>query len=95
MKISFTNLGNLYATKGVHEKGTTDKVFHSFLIDCLTRYQKGDWGDLCKEDKQMNDYAVFHEERVLAKYNYDKDTSIYIITEWDRSATTMLFPEEY
>ena len=94
--MTFTNLGNMYTTRGVNEKLKGDLGFMQFVTKCLSRYQKCDWGDLCDEDKKLNDSAVANgDDRVLAKYNYDEDMSIYIITEWDRSATTILFPDEY
>ena len=63
---------------------------------CLMRHHQGDWGELCEEDKQENDYAVEHEGRLLSAYEIGEDkTKIWIITEWDRSVTTILLPEEY
>jgi len=94
--MTFTSLGMTYLTRGVDKKMKNEKEFRSFVVKCLERYQNCDWGGLCEEDKQMNDSAVANgHDRVFAKYNYDEETSIYIITEWDRSATTILFPEEY
>ena len=94
--MTFTNLGNLYSTRGVNEKLKGDLGFMQFVVHSLERYQNCDWGDLSKEDKKLNDSAVINnDDRILAKYKYDEETSIYIITEWDRSATTILFPEEY
>ena len=53
-----------------------------------------DWGDLRQEDKALNDQAVESGDQVMAKYLTSKG-KIWIITEWDRSATTILFPCEY
>lgn len=58
------------------------------------KYCKCDWGDTCEEDVRSNNEAVKNGERILAAYMYG-DTKIWIITEWDRSATTILFPEKY
>lgn len=61
---------------------------------CLKRHFSGDWGDLTPPDKKMNDRALeTGEDRILSKY--EVDPAIYIITEWDRSATTVLLPMEY
>lgn len=60
----------------------------------LWKYVNCDWGDTCEKDAKSNDYAVNHGERILAVYKMGART-IWIITEWDRSATTILFPEEY
>ena len=94
--MTFTSLGMTYLTRGVDEKMKAEKEFRQFVVKCLERYQNCDWGDLDKGDKKLNDSAVANgDDRVLAKYNYDDETSIYIITEWDRSVTTILFPDEY
>ena len=54
-----------------------------------------DWGDLCEEDEQENDFSVTHGFRILSSYKLDTRATIWIITEADRSATTFLLPEEY
>ena len=60
----------------------------------LYRHSVGDWGDLDDEDKASNDAAVKDGGRLLSAYMVD-DRTIWIITEADRSVTTMLFPEDY
>lgn len=84
---------NLVMTSGINE-AILNKEFHHEVLECLIRYMLHDWGDLCEEDKQANDDAFIHDERILAKYSTSQG-DIYIITEWDRSATTILFTEEY
>ena len=82
------------ALEALQEAGQTALPF-------LQRHQSGDWGDVCPEDKQSNDEAVAHEgdhdqqQRVLSAYRTAKDVKIWIITEWDRSVTTILLPEDY
>ena len=65
------------------------------LIPYLVRHANGDWGDVCKEDWKSNDEALKNGERLLSEYKLPDDRRIWIITEWDRSATTLLFPEDY
>ena len=84
----------LVVTKGVHERIEKDDEFAKGVYSCIRRYFSDDWGDLCEEDKEMNDNALKAGARILAVYNIGKD-KIYIITEWDRSVTTILFPSEY
>ena len=60
----------------------------------LTRHLRCDWGDICEEDWKQNDHAVKHGERLLSAYQVDGER-VFIITEWDRSATTILFADEY
>lgn len=91
------SLGELVTTSGVAEKAIKDKNFKKFLSKSLERYKAQDLGDMDKHDKALNDRAVKHEERVLAHYRNKgkKNESVYIVTEWDRSATTIMFPHEY
>ena len=64
-------------------------------FEFLLRHVTGDWGDLDDEDKQENDYSVTREVRILSAYNLNDGTKVWIITEADRSATTVLLPGEY
>ena len=89
------SLGRVVMTAGVHQKCEEDMNFQAFVNDSVQRYIHCDWGELCAEDKKLNDDAVKNgDERILAEYR-NKSYRIWIITEWDRSATTILFPEEY
>lgn len=90
-------LGRLVATKSVRDKMSTNREFYNFVWKSLERYVRMDWGDITKEDKQQNDEAVLYGERILAVYKHDDsdEGTIWIITEWDRSVTTVLFPDEY
>jgi hypothetical protein len=87
------SLGQVVATAGVaHEM--RDSLFHDAVWDCLALHSQGNWGDLDAEDKQANDRAVLiGDERILSSYQTVK--KIWIITEADRSVTTVLFPYEY
>ncbi|MGZ8212915.1 MAG: hypothetical protein ACXWTP_00235 [Methylosarcina sp.] len=60
----------------------------------LSRHQRGDWGDLCREDKQTNERALTAGERIFSSYRLEA-VKFWVITEADRSATTILLPEEY
>lgn len=90
------DLGRLVITNGISDKMADDVNFVAFIHTSLNRYVACDWGDVCDEDKQTNDSAIIDGERILAVYIYPKDgTKVWIITEWNRSATTILFPSEY
>jgi hypothetical protein len=54
----------------------------------------GDWGDLSDEDKQENEYSLTRRLRLLSRYSFGNE-KVWIITEADRSVTTILLPEEY
>ena len=87
-------LGKIYATKGVADCAKQSPLFSMELAAIFSRYCGGDWGELCQEDREQNDQAVIYGERVLASYETSAG-KVWIITEWDRSATTFLFPSEY
>lgn len=61
----------------------------------LTRHRAGDWGECCPDDRQANNDALVHGGRLLSVYHTDDDTKFWIITEADRSSTTVLLPEDY
>jgi len=61
----------------------------------LARHLRGDWGDLCPEDWDANERALQYGGRLFSAYQEEGLPKIWIITEADRSATTILFPEEY
>jgi hypothetical protein len=61
----------------------------------LVRHVAGDWGNLDRDDTAANESAVDDRLRILSAYQLADDTRIWTITEADRSATTVLLPEEY
>ena len=63
--------------------------------DFLSRHLRGDWGELCEEDKQVNQEALEHDLRLLSAYRTTAGTKLWIITEADRSATTIMLQVEY
>lgn len=94
-------IGRVVATRAVWELMNENTEFNTFVSGCLSRYILYDWGDTCDEDWETNNQAVLNGERVLAVYNIPEDMESYaeekfwIITEWDRSVTTLLFPSDY
>lgn len=61
----------------------------------LLRHKHGDWGDLDPEDKRINEEALRRGQRLLSAYHTRLNAKLWVITEWDRSVTTLLLPEEY
>ena len=61
----------------------------------LARHSFGDWGELEAEDWARNNHALDNALRLLSSYRLRDNTKIWVITEWDRSATTILLPAEY
>ena len=73
-------------------------MFALSIQNAFARYLKKDWGDLCDDDKKMNDEALETDDRILASYHIQTASSvekIYIVTEYDRSVTTVLLANEY
>lgn len=66
----------------------------AFLAGCVERHFSGDWGEVCDEDKATNDDALDNGGRVLSAYSL-RGSRLWIITEADRTTTTVLTPEEY
>lgn len=64
-------------------------------LTLLARHLSGDWGAVPIEDAQLNDQALQSDGRVLSSYPLGGNTRIWVVTEWDRSVTTFLLPEEY
>ena len=84
-------LGSIVATPGALQVCEEHKIEPLSLID---RHAAGDWGDLCAEDVQSNAHALATVGRVLSSYVIQGE-KLYVITEWDRSATTLLLASEY
>lgn len=64
-------------------------------LEFLSRHLRGDWGDLSHEDKTGNELSLKHGYRLMSSYPISQTDKLWIITEADRSATTLLLPEEY
>ena len=95
MKPKF-NLGITIMTKRVSYLIEGNPKLYKEIAKCVAMHKSGNWGDLCEKDKQMNDYAVENGERILSSYIIGENKIIiWIITEADRSYTTILLPEEY
>jgi hypothetical protein len=64
-------------------------------IEFLYRHKQGDWGDLSDDDKRENEFSVNRSLRIFSAYHTAKGEKIWVITEADRSSTTILLPSEY
>ncbi len=95
------NPGRIVCTRGVEDRRCGDYGFFEFVEGSLGRHLSGDWGDLCSDDRELNDEAIAAEQRgettdsLFSMYRHIDGTGIYIVTEWNRSVTTILFPHEY
>lgn len=87
-------LGGIVMTRGICERRKEDPGFNEFVQRCLERYTQGDRGDLDEEDKKENQFSLDKRLRLFSAYEQN-NWKIWIITEGDRSYTTILFPSEY
>lgn len=90
--------GVLVQTVGIEVESGENPEFAVCVMKSLDRHKKGDWGDLEEETKYLNDEAIEEGGRILSAYNLltrEGIKKIYIITECDRSVTSVLFASEY
>ena len=88
-------LGRLVATTGAMAAVISAGVSPQSL---LARHMRGDWGDLCEEDRAENERALASGDRLLSCYRIkigEAEEAVWVITEADRSGTTLLLPDEY
>lgn len=86
------SLGRIVATPGALE--ALEKA-GQLPLDFLTRHVRGDWGEVCNEDRVLNDEAIWEGSRILSAYHTKLVVKLWVITEADRSSTCLLLPEEY
>ena len=96
--------GTVLITKAINNVMNESPVFSTLCQVLLDRHKKGDWGDLVEEDIETNEDALLNEGRILSSYLLSdavkkqisvNEEKVWIITEWNRSATTILFPTDY
>lgn len=85
-------LGQVLATPGALE---SIEMAGQTPLEFIARHHVGDWGDLDDEDKQENELSLEQGYRLLSAYQTRLHVKIWVITEADRSATTVLLPSEY
>ncbi len=98
-------LGRVVMTRAVAHELVEHHEGSKFAYTCLLRHATADWGELEQDDYEANEEALaIGETRILSSYEIPNDVAsgcqpphrkLWIITEWDRSATTILFPEDY
>ncbi len=86
------SLGHVVATLGALEAFATTG---EFITRYVAKHQCGEWGTVDRHDIRANEHALKHSARLLSTYHLKDDTTIWIITEADRSSTCVLLPSEY
>lgn len=89
-KFELFKLGRLVATPGVLEK-----IPNSDMLNGIIRHASGDWGNVCEEDARENEFSLKQGFRLMSVYKSKSGEVFWIITEADRSVTTVLLPREY
>jgi hypothetical protein len=84
------SIGQLVATPGA-----LAVLAHEEVFTLIERHRAGDWGDVRPEDWAANDQALLDKRRIFSAYTTACGDRIWIVTEWNRSFTTILLPEEY
>ena len=90
--------GLVVQTSGIAAESRENPRFAICVLSSLNRHKKGDWGDLCEDDKSLNEQAIKDGDRILSAYllpTREGTEKVYIITEHNRSVTTVLFASEY
>ena len=85
-------LGQIFLTIGAKD-ALEESCENAF--EFLSRHQTGDWGEICDEDKQENELSLREGFRLLSSYRTNQGVKLWCITEYNRSVTTLLLPEEY
>ena len=92
--------GTIVCTRRIKALTDANPMFGAFVQECIGRHLSCDWGDITEDDREMNDESVRQEKEggspdaLMSSYNLG-DENVWIITEGDRSVTTVLFPDEY
>lgn len=83
-------LGRLVATRNA-----ASQLSPADVAVAVGRHSSGDWGEVCEEDQASNEEALVEGLRLMSVYTGSSGIKFWIITEWDRSITTVLLPEDY
>lgn len=94
--------GRFILTEGIAFDVDENIAFSKFVQTCVKRHERHDWGEMEKEDIEANNSALKNGDRLFSSYKIPEKLSldvqaekVWIITECDRSATTILYPSEY
>lgn len=87
--------GRVVITRGVNDLMASNEEFAKQVMLSLKRHLAGDWGEVCDDDRVTNELSLRDGGRLFSVYKREGMPIIWVITEWDRSVTTVLFPDEY
>ncbi len=87
-------LGDVTMTAGVYDYCKAHCLLPTAPVMLVARHAMGDWGEICEEDRDSNQFALIHGGRIMSVYRVGS-RKVWVVTEADRSVTTLLFPDEY
>ena len=87
--VAVFRLGRIVATPNARESLTQEDI-----LTAIQRHQAGDWGNLTDDNRAANDQALVRGGRIVSAYQATNGTRFWLITEADRSTTTILLPED-
>jgi hypothetical protein len=90
-----TQRNNIRLGQAVITRNAMESLHPEDVLGAMRRHAAGDWGDCCPEDWEANNQALRDRSRLFSVYHDRTGTKFWIITEADRSATTILLPEDY
>jgi predicted transcriptional regulator len=93
-KILEVNVGRVLVSRGVADLARKDRKFAAFVKASLDRHRKGDWGEMSDEVRQLNNQNLGVNTRLFSSYEAAGFPEIWIMTEQDRSFSTIMFPDE-
>ena len=93
--MSTVNVRKFACGRMVMTRGAAEVIHEMEMLDAIRRHLSCDWGDVNQDDARMNEIALRDGYRLFSVYHTRAGKKFYIITEADRSATTVLLPEEY
>ena len=88
-------LGRIVSTRSVFQDMQDNAEFKNHCSECLSKHALGKWGNVSDHDSKENDDALKQNLRLFSVYDSGRWKKIWIITEADRSSTTILYPEDY
>lgn len=86
-------LGDIVMTCGVDALVKEEKLSRFDVLAILQKHTRGDWGE--SRDKELNDQAMQNDDDLCMGVHTVKGIKLWVITEWNRSVTTVLLPDEY
>ena len=95
MSVEAHSIAKFRLGKIVSTPNALSQLTQEDILTGIRRHQAGDWGDVDSHDRQANDRALIERTRLLSVYHAVSGIRFWLITEADRSATTVLLPEDY